>query len=133
MDELRDLALAAGDAAGFFPAMYVRVTEDIAARISAGQFDDGERMAQLIDAFAGHYIGARTGQIAVPRCWQATWDVAADDHLLIAQHLLLGANAHINHDLALAVVEVADDVGGLDSLEGDFHGSTMCWPPRSAA
>src|SRR5262245_15303889 len=69
----------------------------------------------------GYYIDARTGRIAVPRCWQATWDVAGDDHLLIAQHLLLGANAHINHDLALAVVEVAEDVGGLASLEGDFH------------
>ena len=121
MDELRELALGAGDAAGFFPAMYVRVTEDIAARIRAGEFADGERMARLIDAFAGHYIGARTGHIAVPRCWQATWDVAGDDHLLIVQHLLLGANAHINHDLALAVVEVAADVGGLESLHGDFH------------
>ena len=121
VDELRDLALAAGDAAGFFPAMYVRVTEDIAARIAAGQFDDGERMARLMDTFAGHYIGARTGRIAVPRCWQACWDVARDDRLLIAQHLLLGANAHINHDLPLAVVEVAADVGGLESLEGDFH------------
>jgi Family of unknown function (DUF5995) len=121
VDELRDLALAAGDAAGFFPAMYVRVTEDIAARIDAGQFADRDRMARLIDVFAGHYIGARTGRIAAPRCWQATWDVAGDDHLLIAQHLLLGANAHINHDLALAVVEVADDFGGLESLRGDFH------------
>jgi hypothetical protein len=121
VDELRDLALAARDAAGFFPAMYVRVTEDIGARIVAGQFDDGERMERLIDAFAGHYIGARTGRIAVPRCWQATWDVAGDDRLLIAQHLLLGANAHINHDLALAVVEVAAGVGGLEALEDDFH------------
>jgi Family of unknown function (DUF5995) len=121
VDELRDLALAAGDAAGFFPAMYVRVTEDIAARIDARQFDNGERMERLIDAFAGHYIGARTGRIAVPRCWQATWDVAGDDRLLIAQHLLLGANAHINHDLALAVVEVAAGVGGLEALEDDFH------------
>jgi hypothetical protein len=121
VDELRELALGAGDAAGFFPAMYVRVTEDIWARIRAQQFEDGARMERLIEVFAGHYIGARTGQIAVPRCWQATWDVATDDGLLIAQHLLLGANAHINHDLALAVAEVAPDAGGLERLRGDFH------------
>ena len=65
-----------------------------AARIADGQFEDGRRMECLIDAFAGHYIGARTGRIAAPRCWQASWDVATDDGLLIVQHLgsLAGAD-----------------------------------------
>jgi hypothetical protein len=121
VDELRDIALGATDAAGFFPALYVRVTEDIAARIRADRFEDGERMERLTEAFAGHYIRARTGQIPVPRCWQATWDVAGDAGLLIVQHLLLGTNAHINHDLAQAVVEVAPEFGGLESMRGDFH------------
>ncbi len=48
-----------------------------------------------------------------PRCWQASWDVAGDASLLIVQHLLLGINADVNHDLALAVVEVADQTGDL--------------------
>jgi hypothetical protein len=118
--DLRDIALEARDAAGFFPALYVRVTEDIAAGIRYNRFENGERMERLIEAFAGHYIGARTGQIPVPRCWQATWDVAGNADLLIVQHLLLGTNAHVNHDLAQAVVEVAPDFGGLKPLRGDF-------------
>jgi Family of unknown function (DUF5995) len=120
IDDLRELALDADDAAGFFPALYVRVTEGISAGIRDGQFEDGERMGRLIEAFADRYIGARTRQIPVPECWQATWDVAGDGGLLIVQHLLLGANAHINHDLPEAVAEVAPDFGGLDTLRGDF-------------
>jgi Family of unknown function (DUF5995) len=120
IDDLREIALDADDAAGFFPALYVRVSEAIAAGIRDGRFEDPERMARLIEAFAERYIGARTGRIPVPACWQATWDVAGDGGLLIVQHLLLGTSAHVNHDLPQAVVEVAPDFGGLDALRDDF-------------
>ena len=120
IDELRDVALAADDAAGYFPALYVRVTEDIAAGIRAGRFADGERMARLVEAFAGYYLRARRAEGPVPRCWQATWDVAADPDLVIVQHLLLGINAHVNHDLAQAIVEIAPHYGGLEAVRGDF-------------
>jgi len=120
VDELRDIALEADDAAGYFPAVYVRVTGDIAAGIRDHRFDDSERMERLIDAFAGHYIQARYAQIPVPRCWQAAWDAAADPNLVIVQHLLLGINAHVNHDLAQAVVEIAPHYGGLEALRDDF-------------
>jgi len=120
IDELRDIALDADDAAGHFPALYVRVTDDIAAGIRAGQFQDGERMERLVEAFAGHYLRARRAEGPVPRCWQATWDVAADPDLLIGQHLLLGINAHVNYDLAQAIVEVAPHYGGLEAVRGDF-------------
>jgi hypothetical protein len=120
IDELRDIAFEADDAAGYFPALYVRVTNEIAEGIRDGRFDDGERMERLTDAFARYYLRARRAQIPVPRCWQATWDVAADPNLVIVQHLLLGANAHVNHDLAQAVVEIAPDHGGMAALRGDF-------------
>lgn len=120
VDELRAIALEARDAAGYFPALYVRVTDDIAAGIRNHRFVDGERMERLVDAFAGHYIRARYAEIPIPRCWQATWDVAADPNLVIGQHLLLGINAHVNHDLAQALVEIAPHYGGLEALRGDF-------------
>jgi hypothetical protein len=120
VDELRHIALQARDAAGYFPALYVRVTGEIAAGIRNQRFDDGERMERLVDAFAGYYIRARQGHKPVPRCWQAAWDVAADRELLIVQHLLLGINAHVNHDLAQAIVEVAPRYGGLEAMRDDF-------------
>lgn len=120
IDEIRTIALEADDAAGYFPAVYVGVTGNIAAGIRDHRFDDGERMERLVDAFAGYYIRARHARIPVPRCWQATWDVAADPNLVIVQHLLLGINAHVNHDLAQAIVEIAPHYGGLEALRGDF-------------
>jgi len=121
VDELRDIAVNADDASGYFAALYVRVTEDIADGILHDRFENGERMERFIDTFAGHYIGARTAQIPVARCWQATWDVARDPDLVIVQHLLLGMNAHVNYDLAQAVVEVAANDGGLEAARDDFH------------
>jgi hypothetical protein len=40
--------------------------------------------------------------------------------MLIVQHLLLGINAHVNHDLPLAVVAAADASGSLASIRRDF-------------
>ena len=111
--ELRSIAVDADDVSGYFPAVYVRVTDDIAEGIVHDRFEDGERMERFVDTFASHYIRARKAQIPVAGCWQATWDVAGDPNLVIVQHLLLGINAHVNYDLAQAVVEVASHEGGL--------------------
>jgi hypothetical protein len=120
IEELRGVALAAEDASGYFAALYVRVTRDLARHVRARRFEDGARMEALADTFAGYYLRARRGEGPVPRCWQATWDVAPDPDLLIVQHLLLGANAHVNHDLTQAVVDVAACHGGSAAVRGDF-------------
>jgi hypothetical protein len=119
--ELRDIALEADDASGYFPALYLHVTDNVAEGIRNGRFENGDRMERFVDTFAGRYIQAREGQIPVARCWQATWDVARDPNLVIVQHLLLGINAHVNYDLAQAVVEVASEEGGLDAIHDDFN------------
>jgi hypothetical protein len=119
-EELRGIARSADDAAGYFPALYSRVTAEIAASIKAGQFEDGARMDVFATTFASYYTRAWRNEIPRPRCWQASWDVAARDDLLIVQHLLLGINAHVNHDLPQAVVEVADLSGDLASVQRDF-------------
>ena len=118
--ELRSIATASDDRRGYFTAMYARVTGRIAEAIDAGRFDDPERMDEFASAFASHYVGPLREERPAPRCWQAAWDVAGDDRLLIVQHLLLGINAHVNHDLALTVVEVAASRGEIDSIRPDF-------------
>ena len=109
--ELRAVALAADDASGYFPALYSRVTRRVA---EAGIADE------LAVVFAGYYLRALRREIDRPRCWQATWDVAGDGNLLIVQHLLLGINAHVNHDLPLAVVELARRHGELAPMRPAF-------------
>ena len=119
-EQLRVLALDATDASGYFPAMYSRVTERIAVSIDDGRFVDGERMDAFATTFASYYLRAQEAVEPRPRCWQASWDVADDPDLLIVQHLLLGINAHVNHDLAQAVVEVVGPGGDLTLVKPDF-------------
>lgn len=118
--ELRAVAAAADDASGYFPALYSRVTSRIADAIAGRSFEDGARMETLACTFADYYLRAVAQPGERPRCWQATWDVAGDGRLLIVQHLLLGINAHVNHDLTLAVVDVARETGDLPGVRPDF-------------
>jgi hypothetical protein len=117
---LREAALAAGDASGYFPALYSRVTARIGASIEAGTFADGPGIDRFATRFASHYVAAADDRLGCSRCWRACWNVAADQRLLIVQHLLIGINAHVNYDLARAVVEVADERGDLQSIRRDF-------------
>ncbi|MGY6500815.1 MAG: DUF5995 family protein [Acidimicrobiales bacterium] len=119
--ELRQIAVASADARGYFAAMYARVTGRIAAAIDTGRFADGERMDAFATTFASYYLVCARDEVPSPRCWQASWDAAEAGGLLIAQHLLLGINAHVNHDLALAVVETAGPDGDLASVRPDFN------------
>ena len=116
IEELRSVALDADDASGHFPAMYARVTQQIQAAVESGQFGDGDGMAKFARAFASWYLRPRSGIEPIPGSWRAAWDVGGDGRLLIVQHLLLGINAHVNHDLAQAVVEVADERGDLAAM-----------------
>lgn len=119
-EELRQIARASPDATGYFPALYSRVTTDVAAAVEERGFEDGRRMDRLATAFARYYTRALHRTIPRPRCWQATWNVVGDPNLLVVQHLLLGINAHVNHDLPQAVVEVARELGDLAAMRGDF-------------
>ena len=120
-DQLRAVALDAADASGYFAAMYARVTSAVDDAIAAGRFVDGSGMASFARAFAARYLVPRSGQPPIPGCWQAAWDVSADRDLLVVQHLLLGVNAHVNHDLPLVVVDLAGERGGLDAMRSDFE------------
>ncbi len=119
--DLREIALGSDDARGYFAAMYARVTGRIETAIGDGRFSDGDRMEQFACAFADYYLLAANGTVTPPACWNAAWDVSGDRSLLIAQHLLLGINAHVNHDLALTVVEMAAERGDIGSIRPDFN------------
>ncbi|MEA3214295.1 MAG: hypothetical protein QOJ19_451 [Acidimicrobiia bacterium] len=118
--ELRSIAKSSTNATGYFAALYSQVTQNVAAAIRQGSFTDGARMERFATVFASYYIDAMHGDGRRPRSWQACLDVADDNALLIVQHLLLGINAHINHDLPFAVAEVTGD-GNIEDVRGDFE------------
>jgi hypothetical protein len=124
IEELRRCALEADDASGYFPALYARVTDRVQQAVADGRFGapaQCELVARFARSFAGWYTRPRTGTPPIPRCWQASWDVAGDDGLLIVQHLLLGINAHVNHDLGQVVVGLVDDGHTLDEIRPGFE------------
>lgn len=107
---------------GYFPALYRRVTVAVKDGISMGRFTDPARMEKLDVVFANRYLRAHEGWRAgetISLCWALAFRAAAATDRIITQHLLLGMNAHINLDLAVAAATVAPG-DAIHSLHGDF-------------
>ncbi|HEV7514798.1 MAG TPA: DUF5995 family protein [Thermoanaerobaculia bacterium] len=124
MDEIVTWCVANASRAGYFAALYRRVTRTVRQRIGTGYFADDARMEVLDVTFASRYLQAfrqwRAGDPAISVCWKVAFDAAADPTLLILQDLLVGMNAHITYDLGIATAEVAATAEGLASIQGDF-------------
>lgn len=107
---------------GYFPALYRRVTVAVRDGIAANRFADPARMEKLDVVFANRYLraydGWRAGQ-PISLCWALAFRAAAATDRIITQHLLLGMNAHINLDLAVAAATVAPG-DAIHALHGDF-------------
>lgn len=101
-----DAALPPADGVACFNRMYLEVTELVRARVADGFFDDAGFMARLDVVFAGLYFAAVDAAAAdrpVPVPWAPLAARRQDARVLPIQFALAGMNAHINHDLALAV------------------------------
>ncbi|MEO8595531.1 MAG: DUF5995 family protein [Candidatus Solibacter sp.] len=96
-----------GDGLKWFNRLYLQVTQAVGVRVAAGGFHDLAWMAALDVNFAGLYFSALAASLSggvAPRCWRALFDRRNWTALARVQCALAGVNAHINHDLALAIV-----------------------------
>ncbi|TQL51508.1 hypothetical protein FB467_2655 [Ornithinicoccus hortensis] len=106
-----DGTLEPGDGIRHFNRMYLRVTELVAARIEDGTFGDREFITRLDIVFAHLYLDAVRGSGQdVPRCWAPLFE-SRDAPLVPVQFAIAGMNAHINHDLPVAVVQTCRQLG----------------------
>ncbi len=106
--------LAERDRRGVFLTAYRTITEAIEAQRLAGGFADNDWVARYLVAFGTLYRDALVADLAgdvarVPKAWRLAFDAARARRGWVIQHLILGVNAHINHDLAHALI-----VAGLD-------------------
>ncbi len=121
-----DAALPAGDGVAVFNRMYLTVTERVLSGLEARDvFADPELMAELDVRFAAlwldAYDDARAGR-PVSKAWQPLFEHRAGRGLLPIQFALSGMNAHIEHDLPLAVVETCTARGGTpDVVRHDYE------------
>lgn len=125
INAMRDLgaALPDSDGVGHFNTMYLSVTEAVASRLDAGMFADPVFMDRLDVNFVNLYLDAydaHVGAAGQPVCasWQALFDRRSDPRVQPLQFALAGMNAHINHDLPLAVTMTADELGTSLSAAG---------------
>jgi len=110
VDRLREISLALpeGDGVAVFNGIYLSVTERIATELEGGStFRDKAFMAELDVRFAGLWFAAHDAAVAgnkVPSAWGALFEQRSTPGILDIQYALAGMNAHIEHDLPLAVV-----------------------------
>lgn len=112
------------DGVAVFNTVYVEVTQEVGRRLAAQGFQDIETAAELAVRFANRYLTAveddAKGRQA-PACWRPLLRMRAHRDIHPLQFALAGINAHVGHDLALAVVDTCRATGHEPpALEGDF-------------
>ncbi|MEU8530492.1 MULTISPECIES: DUF5995 family protein [Streptomyces] len=113
VDRMRALRSAwhPADGVAVFNRIYLTVTEEIGRAIEAGAFGDRRAAATLDVRFARRYLtvvdACATGA-PVPACWRPLFHYRRHPGVRPLQFALAGINAHIGHDLALAVVDTCD-------------------------
>ena len=122
LDAIIEWAREEQNRAGYFAALYRRVTRAVKQGIAAGRFQDGPRMERLDVIFANRYLSAfdawRKGQ-PTTLSWKLAFDAVSHWPPLVLQHLLAGMNAHINLDLGIAAATCAPGEQ-LAGLQADF-------------
>ena len=100
-------ALPAADGLACFNRMYLDVTRQVNSQLGQGFFADPAFMTHLDVAFANLYFaaaGAAGTPAAVPLAWRPLVEQRAAAGIEPVQFALAGMNAHINHDLPVAMV-----------------------------
>lgn len=106
LSEIIAWSRANGSRMGYFAALYTHVEAAVAEAIDKGEFTEPDLlvavertfMRRYLDAFCAHRRHAPTSA-----SWRAAFEAADHPGISVVQHLLLGMNAHINFDLAIAV------------------------------
>jgi hypothetical protein len=96
-----------GDGLKWFNWLYYQVTKAVEDRVNAGGFTDAAFLAELDVQFAQLYFNAlknSLSNVSLADCWQTLFTRRNDTRLARIQCALAGINAHINHDLPIALV-----------------------------
>ena len=107
-----DAACVAGDGLKWFNWLYLIVTQAVENRVAAGGFNDPQWLAELDVQFAALYFSALNAALTGAPCpgsWDAMFSRRDQAEIARIQFALAGMNAHINHDLPLAIVATCKD------------------------
>ena len=96
-----------GDGLKWFNWLYLQVTEAVENRVAGGGFNDPAWLSELDVQFATLYFTALRAKLTgspCPGCWDAMFSSRQQVDIARIQFAFAGMNAHINHDLALAIM-----------------------------
>jgi len=111
------------DGLKWFHWLYRRVTEAVADRIADAGFSNLEWLSELDVQFANLYFDALRKYLSGERasgCWRAVFGRRNDAAIARVQFAIAGINAHINHDLSIALVGTCQATG-----VAPFHGNSQ--------
>jgi Family of unknown function (DUF5995) len=115
-----DRRLPDGDGVKWFNFLYLEVTQEVAAERAAWQ--DWPFLQQFDVVFARLYLDAIVSwerqPAATAHAWRPLFRARHDRKLARIQFALAGMNAHINHDLPVALGRLAEPDGRYPSRDG---------------
>jgi hypothetical protein len=116
-----DSLLQPNDGLKWFNRLYLMVTEQVDLNPPGGTWQSPIWLSRLDVVFAGLYFSAVAGLLggsAAPSAWSALFEARDRTGIDRIQFALAGMNAHINHDLALALLATNAELNVLPSQNG---------------
>jgi Family of unknown function (DUF5995) len=95
------------DGLKWFNWLYMSVTQAVKAKVDVGAFQQGAWLTELDVQFASLYFTALYAELSggnCPACWDSMFSKRNQVNIARIQFALAGMNAHINHDLPMAIV-----------------------------
>lgn len=119
-----DTALPANDGLKWFNLLYLEVTQQVRQHPPASDWKAPVWLSRLDVIFATLYFKAiadsLTGNL-IPSSWQALFEARQRTGIDRIQFALAGMNAHINHDLALALLAIDSEMHQGFSVDTPEH------------
>jgi Family of unknown function (DUF5995) len=116
-----DALLSSHDGLKWFNRLYLMVTQQVDLHPPGGAWQNPVWLSRLDVVFAGLYFSAVADFLArrpVPAAWNALFEARYRSGIDRIQFALAGMNAHINHDLALALLATDDELNIVPALAG---------------
>ncbi|MBK8486118.1 MAG: hypothetical protein IPL31_17680 [Saprospiraceae bacterium] len=123
LDVIVKYSVQNGDRAGYFAALYKKVTVAVSEKIKLNYFDDNKRMEMLDVIFANRYLEAYQqykSNISCSASWQLAFDETHSWKPMVIHHLIAGMNAHIGLDLGVAAATIAPG-NQIQNIQNDFN------------
>ena len=122
--EAIDQLLPGNDGLKWFNQLYLQVTQAVDGQ-PAQFWSDAAWVVRLDVVFANFYFRAITGWLQnfpdAPASWKALFQARFQTGIDRIQFALAGINAHINHDLALALLQTDSELNLVPSLTSPEH------------